>query len=380
MAQSARAANLEKVYQARQVTFQKAKMNIRLAMAANRPVFLWGSPGIGKSALGEELAEESGLKFWDVRLTTMNPVDLRGIPIPDTTKGTAITLPPDCLPQEPNHLVLLDEINAAPPTMQVAAYQLVLKRRVGSYILPDNCYVMACGNKPTDKAITYAMPTPLVSRFSHLELTINAEQWLDWAQRSKIDFRVSSFIRFAKQMLFNFDPQLHTEAFACPRTWEYVSDYAKAAGNEIEKYRALVCGTVGLDAAQQFLSFCDFSDLLPDAAEVILKGNMAVEFPAPHDLSRRYAFTLALVNTIKTADPEDKVGGFINLLKYVQVPNGPENEFAVLAVKDAMRSDEFVMENVLMQADQIPDLDKLYEMVGDFLLPGLKDAVAGLDG
>ncbi|MEM2900845.1 MAG: MoxR family ATPase [Thermoplasmata archaeon] len=358
-------------FTAKQVTFQEAKKMIRLAIRCGRPVFLSGSPGIGKSDLGEELAKDMGWKFCEVILTTMNPVDLRGIPIPDITRGKAITLPPDCLPSEPGTLVLLDEINAAPPTMQVAAYQLILKGRIGSYHLPPDCYVMACGNKPTDKAITYTMPTPLISRFSHLELIVDVDQWLQWAEQHGIDFRVYSFIRFAGiSALFNFNPQAHTEAFACPRTWEYVSDYAKEAGDDIQTYKPLIVGTVGYAAAEEFFAFCEISDVLPIAHDIIINGNFTYPFPKRATISKQYGFILALVSIIRNAtDGNQKIKAFRNLLKYTQEAKDMPGEFAILAIKDAIRSDAFLKNNIILKIEEIPELNGLLEMVGDLILP-----------
>ena len=120
-------------------------------------VMLWGAPGVGKSQgvrqIGKQIEETTGKRanITDVRLLLFNPIDLRGIPTASDDKTLAVWLRPQIFDMDPAddvvNILFLDEISAAPPSVQAAAYQIALDRTVGEHKLPENCIVIAAGNK-----------------------------------------------------------------------------------------------------------------------------------------------------------------------------------------------------------------------------------------
>ena len=145
-------------------------------MRRKRPVFVWGGPGIGKSDLVDQITVSMEGYMIDLRLALMEPTDLRGMPYYNKEANNMSWAAPVDLPTEefaaqyPVVVLFLDELNSAPPSVQAAAYQLILNRRIGTYKLPDNVVVVAAGNRETDKGVTYKMPKPLANRFVHLKL------------------------------------------------------------------------------------------------------------------------------------------------------------------------------------------------------------------
>ena len=115
-------------------------------------VMLWGPPGIGKSQAVREIAAEieestgKEVRVTDVRLLLFNPIDLRGIPTSNADKTLAVWLKPKIFQMDPSedivNILFLDEISAAPQSVQAAAYQITLDRVVGEHRLPDNCIVI----------------------------------------------------------------------------------------------------------------------------------------------------------------------------------------------------------------------------------------------
>src|SRR5436190_23864530 len=102
---------------------------------------IWGPPGIGKSSIVAQLAAAHGLDFVDVRLSQLAPTDLRGLPVPEN--GRSKWFPPEFLPDHGHGILFLDELNMAPPAMQGIAQQLILDRRVGSYVVPTGWFIWA---------------------------------------------------------------------------------------------------------------------------------------------------------------------------------------------------------------------------------------------
>lgn len=139
--------------------------------------FIWGAPGIGKSSIVRQIAERRRMPLIDIRASLLDPTDLRGIPI--IQDGTAVWCPPSFLPKKSDKpgILFLDEINAAPPLVQAALYQLILDRRVGEYELPEGWRIIAAGNRREDKAVTFRLSSALANRFIHLNLEVDPDDW-----------------------------------------------------------------------------------------------------------------------------------------------------------------------------------------------------------
>ena len=121
----------------RTVSPNEAKAAIRKCIKKQRPVFMWGPPGIGKSDIVKQIGEEQGREVIDVRLSLWEPTDIKGIPYFNPEEHTMTWAPPAELPTDPEStaILFLDELNSAAPATQAAAFQLVLNRRVGTYKL-----------------------------------------------------------------------------------------------------------------------------------------------------------------------------------------------------------------------------------------------------
>ena len=153
---------------------------LRTLIGARQPVFLWGGPGVGKSAVVAQVADSLSLELRDIRALLLDPVDLRGLPFLGEG-GRAEWAIPCFLPSTGSGIIFLDELNAAPAMVQAACYQLVLDRRLGEYRLPDTWSIIAAGNRDSDRAVTAKMPTPLRNRFVHLDFDVDAQEWSEWA-------------------------------------------------------------------------------------------------------------------------------------------------------------------------------------------------------
>ena len=216
--------------ESRTVTSVQARKGIKAALEHRRPLFLWGPPGIGKSELVADITQELGGLMIDLRLGQMDPTDIRGIPFYNKEINKMDWAAPVDLPDEemasqyPIIILFLDELNAAPPATQAAAYQLILNRACGKYKLPANVAMIAAGNRESDKGVTYRMPSPLANRFVHLEMRADFSAYLEWAVKNQIHKDVVGYLSFAKQDLYDYDSKSSSRAFATPRSWTFVSE------------------------------------------------------------------------------------------------------------------------------------------------------------
>ena len=291
------------VTERRTVTSESARRSIITCFKRKRPVFLWVPPGIGKSELVASIAEELGGAMIDLRLAQMEPTDLRGIPYYNKDTGLMDWAPPIDLPDEefasqhPIVCLFLDEMNSAAPSIQAAAYQLVLNRRIGKYVLPDNVVVIAAGNRESDKGVTYRMPAPLANRFVHLEMRVDHEAWQNWAVINKIHKDVVGYIGFAKQDLYDFDPRSSSRSFATPRSWTFVSELLEEKLGDSDM-TDLVAGAVGEGVAVKFMAHRKVAGQMPKPSE-ILKGEVT-ELKVK-EISAMYSLTIAMCYELQEA-------------------------------------------------------------------------------
>ncbi len=302
------------VSQNRTVTATEARRAIVRCFNKQRPVFMWGPMGIGKSELIAGIAEEMGGLTIDLRMATMEPTDLRGIPYFNKELGVMAWAPPVELPSEelaaqyPIVVLFLDEMNSAAPAVQAAAYQLVLNRRVGTYKLPKNVVIVAAGNRETDKGVTYRMPAPLANRFVHLELRVDFDSWLSWAVDHRINKDVVGFCTFSKQSLFDFDPRSPSRSFATPRSWTFVSELLDDIGEGDATTTDLVAGSVGEGLAVKFMAHRKIAGQLPNPTD-ILAGK--VKELKVKEVSAMYSLVTSLCYELQDASKKlagDKTG------------------------------------------------------------------------
>ena len=291
------------------------------------PTFLWGAPGIGKSSIVKQIALEMDVAFIDLRLALMDPTDLKGIPFYDKESHTALWAPPAFLPREGEGILFLDELNAAAPSVQSSAYQLILDRKVGEYELPDAWAIVAAGNREGDRGVTYRMPAPLANRFVHFELEVDVHDWRDWAFSSGVDERIIAYISYKNEHLFTFDASSDAKSFATPRSWEYVGNILKSSLSQ-NLLLDTISGTVGKEVAVSFLSFIKVMSRLPDI-EAILNAN-SKEYSDEVDVL--YALSAGLTSAYLKRQDEELLD---NLLSYTL---GMKSEFAVMIVQDLQRN------------------------------------------
>ena len=284
--------------------------------------FLWGPPGVGKSEgvieLSEKLAVKTGKRVTvtDIRLLLFSPVDLRGVPMADAERRFTNWLKPKIfdLPEGEEYInvLFLDELSAAPQSVQAAAYQLCLDRRVGEFELPENTVVIAAGNRMTDKSIAYKMPKALCNRLLHIGIKADLPSWRKWAQENGISDKVIAYLAFDPSRLC-VEADNADLAYPTPRTWAFVSSLLKASQKEPAEIHKLIAGCVGEDTAIEFELFCSGARDIPDV-EKILSGRCR-ETPRRHDVV--YALLSKLANRIISDYEKITVEEIDNACSYV---------------------------------------------------------------
>jgi MoxR-like ATPases len=370
-----------------QITPKKmSEMLVKLYLSGVKipTIMLHGAPGVGKSegvkGFCQELslATQKKVNFSDIRLLNFSPVDVRGIPVPHVKETImhrdnvshisdnslaveieefdpeseefqknlvkvkekfSIWLKPIIFNLDPSpdviNVLLLDEITAAPPSVQASAYQLTLDRKIGEHTIPDNTIIIGAGNRITDKGVVYKMPTPLANRMSHFEVVATFEDWKPWAIKNGIHQLVVAFLSFRENYLHKFDPNSDDLAFPTPRSWEFVSRYLKVFETPDnlfpEEAKPIISATIGEGVATELRSFAKTFNRIPNTHDIY--DGKPVKFD-----SNSVDVLCALCADIVVKGAKKEAEHFKNLFNFL-MSGQISAEYATLIIKDLILTD-----------------------------------------
>jgi len=334
---------------------------------------LWGGAGVGKSSIVKEVGEELGYEVREIRLSTLSPVDVRGVPYVDDNKisidtletvnklitklydistrsngtlsipnteslknklqslkseleGTTLEsrfrfIPPEFMPtgtEEKPVLLFFDEINTAVASNQVVAYEIALDRKMGGHPLPEGTAVIMAGNRMKDRGATYEMPMPLSNRLIHVEVTAEIDQYIEYGMEHNFHEGVLAFLKTKPDML-EVAPSAGNWAFPTPRTWEMTSIILNDADEHnlnVNDTKKLVSSIIGSGATAELFAFLTLKEELPDLDKVLNTGESWTH--DRQDILYFYVITLSsrllkMINNDKLKDKyTEKIDNYIN--------------------------------------------------------------------
>ncbi len=305
--------------------------HLETLIATDTPVFIHGSPGIGKSYIVADVAQTHNLELVDVRLSQMDPVDLRGVP--SIRKDQTVWMPPVFFPkdQDSQGILFLDELNSAPPSVQAAIYQLVLNRKMGEYELPKGWRIICAGNRVSDRGVVFRLPTPLANRMVHLSVAARYDDFKLFAIKAHLHPFVIGFLGFRPDLL-STEPVVEDDAnpaFATPRSYHMLSNILKAR-DDIGAIASIIYGTIGYSAGIEFTSYVKVYEELPDVA-AIYSGHYPEVQNQPALL---YALVSALVEYFDGSQEHKR-----HLFAFSEIL---PTEFGVMLIKDVIVKDESI--------------------------------------
>lgn len=276
---------------------------------------VWGAPGIGKSSILKQLADSNDLDFIDLRISQIVPTDLRGLPV--AKEDHFEYLRPDFLPKpgaKPG-ILLLDEANQAPPSVQAIVQQLILDRKVGSYTIPDGWFIWGGGNRKEDKTAVYDMPAAVANRFLHFEVEIDYETWKQDYALANVHEQIVAFLGFRPELLHKFDPT--AKAWPSPRSW--------AMASSLHSIGLPILSAVGAAATGEFETYLEVYTKLPDLTAILAGKGERIAWPA--EISVKFATSVGLLTrAIPAGGPE-----LVNILNWVMDKAEPEWQHKVFS-------------------------------------------------
>lgn len=324
-----------------EITLNQATQLVMSCLRTNLVPMLHSSPGIGKSSLAQQIADDHDLVLIDIRLSYFDPVELNGLLMVNKDKTKAGYLPMDFWPLKDavlpegkkGWLIFFDEITSAPKAIQSAAYKIILDKMVGNEPLHDKVAMLAAGNLMADNAVVNEMSTALQSRMVHFHIQSDLDSFVAYANKNGLDHRVISYLQFEPDALMDFDPDHNDFTFPCPRTWEFVSRLIKPIKKVESNHVPLLVGTVGKGRAYSFKGFLDVYASLVSIDDVIANPNNA---NVPTEPTALYAITGTLAHYISDNNA-DKICTYIDRLP---------PEFQIITMQNiAARSPELIIQN-----------------------------------
>ena len=298
-------------------TPRRIRRHVERTLQAGLVPFIKSSPGMGKSSIVKQIADDWNLQLIDLRLSTAAPEDMTGLPR-FMEDGTCRFFPfSDLFPIEgtplpegkDGWLLFLDEMNSAPKSVEAAAYKLVLDRMTGMHKLHERVLIAAAGNLETDKAIVNKQSTAMKSRVVHLKMELSHDEWLhDVAYAQNYDERIIAYLNYKTGNLMNFDPDSKEETFDCPRTWEFVNRLLGTVGVLDDEDASLLAGTISSGTAVDFVQFTKVYATMVNVVDIV-RDPLGVAVPT--DNATKYAVVSHMM------DKADK-DNFPALTKYIE--------------------------------------------------------------
>lgn len=319
-----------------------------------------GGPGIGKSEIARQVADQLKIGFLDLRLAYYDTVDLRGMPGIDrnSESHTTVWYPPRMLPTSGAGIILLDELTAATPSVQTVAYQIMLDKGIANnYKMPNDWVAFAAGNRQEDRAVANRIPSPLISRNSVVTLEHNFEDWYEWAMKSPdVQPEVLGYLKFNSSALHDFNPAkwVPNTPYACPRSWVLLSRYLKTNRAMAYESLELISSFVGEGSSREFFTYINTYKKLPSFDEII-KNPAKAKLPTEPSILHAVAINLARKISVENLEK-----AFIYLQRLPK-------DFQTITVKELVdKEDEFFSKTPQWEiwADANPELAEDFDNPG----------------
>ena len=262
------------------------KLNLQTmdaCISADIPVFLWGSPGSGKSSAVRRWAADRGYRLTELTPSILDPTDLLGLPY-QTGDGATRFAPPDWLHAilaEPGekHLIFLDNLNLSAASVMAACLRLVLERAVHTTVLPPGVRFAAAGNDPAQVPSAHELTPPLANRFAHIEWEgLYGSEWLsamiaDWPlppapEETDRDWlpTAGAFLDIRQHLADDYETgdgkaAENGRGYPSARAWHALCRALRFAGDDEDLLRAVSVAVIGPGAAGEFASFVAAADL-----------------------------------------------------------------------------------------------------------------------
>jgi hypothetical protein len=344
----------QQIKQAMTAYFSKDEYgNYEIPIEKQRPVFLIGAPGIGKTAIMEQIAQELGVGLVSYSMTHHTRQSALGLPfivtktyggesfeVSEYTMSEIIATVYDVMETTgvKEGILFLDEINCVSETLAPSMLQFLQYKIFGRHQVPAGWIVVTAGNPPEYNKSVREFDIVTMDRLKKIVVEPDFEVWKEYAYQSWIHAAVLTYLEIKKENFYRVESAVDGKRFVTARGWEDLSQmiciYEK---HDLPVDEKLVCQYLqNPDVARDFATYYDlFHKYRADyQIEDILSGTAA---PEVKERARRGRFDerLALLGLLIDAitqeirevlDTQEILGKVLEILKRVKSSIGNERQ------------------------------------------------------
>lgn len=263
--------------------------NYLFPVLRQRPILLMGPPGIGKTAILEQVAAENGVGLVAYTMTHHTRQSAIGLPhiekkqyggqemsVTEYTMSEIVASLYECMERtgKSEGILFLDEINCVSETLAPTMLQLLQCKMFGNHPLPPGWVIVAAGNPPEFNKSVREFDVATLDRVRTIQVTAELDCWLDYAAQHSIHSAIRSYLSIYPDHFYLVETGVDRCAFVTARGWEDLSE--------------LLCGYEALN--------------IPVSAEVtgqyLQKEEVARSFAAYYALYRKYETDYAVANLL----------------------------------------------------------------------------------
>ena len=214
----------------------------RIPVVRQRPIFLLGAPGIGKTAIMEQIAQELGIALVSYSMTHHTRQSALGLPfivhkeyegkaydVSEYTMSEIIASVYDVMAQSGirEGILFLDEINCVSETLAPSMLQFLQYKIFGRHQVPEGWVIVTAGNPPEYNKSVREFDVVTMDRLKILEVEADYAAWREYAKERGVHTAILNYLDMKKEDFYQVETTVKGKSYITARGWEDLSEMLK---------------------------------------------------------------------------------------------------------------------------------------------------------
>lgn len=268
----------------------------RLSVVKQRPVFMLGAPGIGKTAIMEQIASELGIALVSYSMTHHTRQSALGLPfiankeyegnsysVSEYTMSEIIASIYDTMLESgiKEGILFLDEINCVSETLYPSMLQFLQYKVFGRHQVPEGWVIVTAGNPPEFNKAVREFDVVTMDRLKVLDVEPDFGAWKEYATQARVHSAILNFLETNREYFYNIETNADGKSYVTARGWEDLSEILYLYEDEnIHVGESLIKQYLQNDkVVREFAAYYDLYNKYKETykADLILKGEIREE-------------------------------------------------------------------------------------------------------
>ena len=218
--------------------------NPEIPIVAQRPILLMGPPGIGKTAIAHQTAQECGIAIVAYTMTHHTRQSAIGLPsiqtstfagkefrVTEYTMSEIVASIYQCIERTGlrSGILFLDEINCVSETLAPTMLQFLQCKTFGNQAVPEGWVIVAAGNPPEYNKSVREFDLVTLDRVRRIDIEPKLSVWQDYARAHRLHPAVTAYLELRPQHFYKIENDVDGVQFVTARGWEDLSAFLQAA-------------------------------------------------------------------------------------------------------------------------------------------------------